>query len=349
MRVSESWYGFPPVQYIYANRRFKGVVVDPPDFQPGSWTGAGKVVYDSERDEWLLTARPRSAGEGVRGYAAEVYRSEDGEVFELLISLSKERVSEISEMDIYSIEGTQLLRSPLSGQWHLYVSVDTGSEFIWGGLYWQTLLLTASKLEGPWSSEGIVIENGGTYDTYQARDATIDIVDGQWLCLYKAMDGNKTKRPALAISGDGIHWRKEGVLTVEGDDYHGFFSGTIFAGSGGPLFVGLETPQEEDLSVRDDVYEDEVQIPHGGGSVSSFAAYRLDRRNRNLELVFRTPWEPGTKYEHKEHPLLGYSSLAYDPKENRVLMYLEAIDGELTERMGLNGTVERVLVYESRL
>jgi len=68
-----------------------------------------------------------------------------------------------------------------------------------------------------------------------------------------------------------------------------------------------------------------------------------------LETIFRTPWQPQSKYEHKKHPLLGYASLVYDPLKNRILTYIEAIDGTLTRQIGLNETVERLLLYETIL
>jgi len=350
VKFSGMWQGFVPPQYIFVNRQFKCVALDPPDFSPGSWIGAGKAIFDHDREQFLLTARPRKAEGKARGFAANIYRSNDGEKFELVTSIDKEEISGKSSLSIHSIEGTQLLKDPFSGKWHFYLSIDTGSDFVWGGLYWQTLLLTAPHVEGPWQSEGLVLEISELYDSNQARDATIDIVDGRWLCLYKAVDGNRQERPALATSSDGISWKKHGILTIEGTDQLAFLSGTIFAGTNGPLFMGLETKLENSRSVRDDVmYADEYKIGHGGGPPSNFVAYNLDYRNMNLERIFCAPWKPKSRYEHGEHPLLGYASLVYDPHKNRVLTYVEAIDGTLTEQIGLNKTVERLLMYETLL
>ncbi len=347
MKSPGLWHGFVPPQYVFANRQFKHVVLDPPDFEPGSWVGAGKVIFDHENGEFLLTARPRKAEGGVRGFAANVYRSDDGEKFELVSSLSKEEISEKIGLKIHSIEGTQLLKDPFSRRWHFYLSVDTGSEFVWGGLYWQTLLMTASNICGPWQAKGFAIKNDRAYDANQARDAMIDIVDGMWFCLYKAMDGDRRKRPALATSSDGISWKKHGVFTIDGTDQFAFLSGGIFAGTNGPLFMGIETGREEDQSPQ--VYADEYRIGHGAGPAPSFVAYNLDYRNMNLESIFRSSWEALSEYEYKEHPLLGYASLVYDPLKNRILIYVEAIDGKLTKQIGLNETVEKLIMYESRL
>jgi len=349
---SGMWQGFVPPQYIYANRSFKAVVLEPPDYNPGSWTGAGKALFDPQTKQFLLTARPRMAKNMARGFAANIYRSEDGESFELAAGIGKEEMSRISGLTINSIEGTQLLKDPLTSKWHFYISVDTDSEFVWGGLYWQTLLLTASRLDGPWESSGLVLKNDQSYDAGQARDATIDIVDGRWYCLYKAIDGDRQRRPALAVSTDGTAWSKQGVLTVDGEDKRVFLSGTLFATASGVMFAGLELESRQtgiEVSGGEVVYADKHRVGHGGGPGPSFAAYLIDLRNRNLETIFRTPWEGQSEYEHPQHPLLGYGSLVYDPLKNRVLTYVEAIDGKMSRKMGLNETVERLLLYETKL
>ena len=342
------WQGVVPPQYIFANKHFKCVVLDPPNFNPGSWIGAGKTIFDHETEEFLLTARPRKAERKARGFAANIYRSKNGEKFELATSISKKKISEKSGLKVHSIEGTQLLKNPFSGKWHFYLSVDTGSEFVWGGLCWETLLLTASHIEGPWQSKGLVLKNDHPYDAAHARDATIDIVDGKWFCLYKAVDKDRRERPALATSSDGILWKKHGVLTVDGIDQLRFLSGSIFSGTNGPLFIGLETKLEDSrLAQKDVTYADRYKIGHGGGPSPNFVAYNLDYKNMNLETIFRAQWKPQSEYEHKQHPLLGYVSLVYDPLKNRILTYVEAIDGTLTKQMGLNETVERLLLYET--
>jgi hypothetical protein len=324
-------------------------VLDPPNFDPGSWIGAGKALFNPETHEFLLTARPRKAEGQARGFAANVYRSSDGEAFELLISVSKEETSERSGLKIQSIEGTQLLKDPLTGKWHLYMFIDADSEFVWGGLYWQTMLLTAPDPGGPYQVEGLALHNDQSCDANQARDCTVDIIDGWWLCLYRAVGGHRRIRSALATSSDGISWKKHGVFTIDGSDRLAFPSGTIFASTSGPLFAGLERPQGDPSSREDEVYADGYRVGHGGGPVPNFVAYNVDHRNMNLETIFRTPWEPASPYEHREHPQLGYSSLVYDPLKHRVLTYVGAIERYPTGRIGLNETVERLLLYETLL
>jgi hypothetical protein len=343
------WHGFPPPQRLFSNRAFVGVALDPPDFEPGSWIGAGKALVDSDMKKFLLTARPRKVEDRARGYAAEVYLSDDGLSFERVASLEKEEVARKAGLSLHSIEGTSLLKEPFSGRWHLYVSADTGEEFVWGGLFWETLLLTAEDIRGPWHSEGIVLANDKPYDSHQARDASIDIVDGRWLCLYKAKDAERRERPALALSRDGRQWRKKGPLTIDGTDEIAFLSGSFFSTSSGPLFMGIQTQLNDSREEFSDVvYADNHKIGHGGGSTPHFVALLLDVAGMNLETVFRAPWTPLSSYENESHPLLGYSSTVYDTSQYRFLIYLEAIDGQHTRSIGLNETVERVIVYEMK-
>jgi hypothetical protein len=341
------WQGLLPPQFIFANRRFLGIALDPPDCEPGSWVGAGNCTFDPDGRRFLLTSRPRKAAGNVRGYAADIHTSADGVTFDLLHSVPKEEVCALSGLDVHSIEGTQLLRDPLTGDWHFYLSANTDSEFVWGGLHWETLLLTARDLTGPWKSRGIVLPTGQGFDRYQARDSSIGIVDGQWRCLYKARDTERTVRPALAVSTDGVTWQKLGPLTIDGQDRHVFLNGTLFAGATGVVYVGLEKADPFPADLADEEQADTHGVAHGAGPRRHFAAYGLDRQRMDLETIFSAPWEPGSEYEHPDHPLLGYSSLVWDPVRSRMLIYVEAIDPKLTVHMGLNGTVERLLVYEA--
>ncbi len=344
------WLGFPPPQYIFRKRKYKDIALNPPDFDPGSWCGAGKALYDPERGEYLLTSRPRSAKNNQRGFAAEIYHSADGiSNFECVASLSKAEIMDLTGLHINSIEGTQLLRDPLTGLWHFYLSVDIGEEFVWGGLLWETVLLTAPTLEGSWESRGVVLARGSenAFDAHQARDGTIDIIDGLWYCLYKAKDNENKRRPALATSRDGVSWTKLGALSIDGQDELAFLSGSLFPGGTGILFIGTEMVETLDPRVAH-VAADKHAVRHGSSMVH-FCAYRIDVSGRNLESILRVPWEASSPVEHPDHPLLGYSTSFYDLKGQRFLLYVEAVDSKHTGKVGLNETVERVLVYETKL
>jgi hypothetical protein len=338
----------PSPRFLFENRSFVSVALDPPDFEPGSWIGAGKAIYDEQIGSFVITARPRRAWENVRGYACNIYTSPEGTTLTLRRSVTKEEVQALAEMPVQSIEGTQLLRNPDDGRWHLFVSVDTGEDFIWGGVQWETILLTSDSLDGPWEYEGKVLGNDELYDAHQARDATVDIVNGSWLCLYKAKDSRREERPALATSSDGVNFQKHGTLTIDGSDTLAFLSGTIFPHGSGERFIGLRVQLSDSRNRRTGVvYADEHGIGHGGGPAARFVAYDLDRDNMDLRTVFDETWTPLSPYEHGSHPLLGYSSLVLDPDRGRILIYLESIDPDLSRAIGINETVERLIVYQT--
>ncbi|MCD6509074.1 MAG: hypothetical protein J7L11_01595 [Thermoprotei archaeon] len=319
-----NWSGLIPPQYILAKRHFKKIVLNPPEEAPGSWRGAGKVLVDMDSGEFWLTTRPRKA-HPVRGYAVELYKSKNGEDFTLVASLGKEEISSLSGLKVLSIEGQQLLRDPTTGKYHLYLAVDNESPPLSG---WDTLLLVSDDPAGPWEAYGLVIRRDMYYDMFEARDATIDIVDGMYMALYKANDGTKVNM-ALAISSDGIRWRKLGVLKLNGLPQPRFFllCGKILAGSLGPVFMGFEN----------------LAVVRGAAVTNTFSAYVIDHRGLNLELIFRGEWKPLSPYERQDYPIHSYIDIAYDPFKERLLLYVEAID---PRDIGLNQEIDRVLLYE---
>jgi hypothetical protein len=342
------WQGFPPPQYVYSNLEFKGVALEPPNFEPGSWIGAGKALLDHKERVFYLTARPRKTEGNVRGFAVNIYRSSDGVAFDLLKSLPIEEVNELSGVRTDSIEGTQLLKDPLTGKWHLYLSVDTGAEFIWGGVFWETLLLVAGDLEGPWESRGLVLRHDQPYDACQARDASIDIVDGEWIGFAKAYDYGGNQRTQLITSCDGVHWVKHGPMRVDGEEQYMFYaSGTVLAGASGPIFLGVARTAPRLQAPVADILDDDWKRDNARWHYD-FVAFRVDRRRVNFETIFRAPWVARSEYELEAHPLHNYCSVVHDPYEDRLLLYVEAI-GPDSRAPSLNESVERVLVFECRL
>ena len=109
------WQGFPPPQYVYAHLEFKGIALEPPSTAPGSWHGGGKAALDHDERVFYLTGRPRKTEGDVRGFAVEIHRSADGISFEPVHTLTIEEVIELAGVRTDSIEGTQLLRDPLTG------------------------------------------------------------------------------------------------------------------------------------------------------------------------------------------------------------------------------------------
>ncbi|MCD6368643.1 MAG: hypothetical protein J7L38_02460 [Thermoproteales archaeon] len=320
-----NWYGIIPPQYILANKRFLKVVLEPPDLNPGSWRGAGKVLVDYENHEFWLTTRPRKAYP-VRGYALEIYRSSNGEDFHLAAIITREELSEETGVKVKSIEGQQLLKDPSTDKYHLYVSVDNEGFHDKPG--WDTILLKSDDPRGPWEYHGVVLSRGDEYDTLEARDATIDIIDGMYLALYKANNGSRVNM-ALAISTDGVTFHKLGVMKLDGGEQPKYMllCGKIFSGSFGPTFVGF----------------DNRVVIRNAAVTDTFSAYILDLKNLNLVQLFTGKWVPQSPFERKDYPAHSYVDIVYDPFKNRLLLYVEAID---PSDIGLNNEIDRVLLYE---
>jgi hypothetical protein len=197
-------------QEIFRNRKFKRVVLDPPNFNPGSWRGAGKLLL--EEDEYWLTSRPRTVE--TRGYGVEVFHSNNGEDFHLVSLVTKEEIAATAEIKVFSIENNQLIRDPSTGKYHLYASLNVGAE---RPERWETYLLTADDPRGPWRGEGFVIRTDRPYDSEEARDCTVDVLDGRYLGLCKARaQGSEKIYTELLTSRDGRNWVKLGIPTVDG-------------------------------------------------------------------------------------------------------------------------------------
>jgi len=146
------WHGLYPPQAVLRGRRFRKILLDPSNFNPGSWCGAGKLWIEAESGEYWLTSRPRE-GPPKRGSAVEIYRSKDGENYSLVSETTKEELSEISGVTVHSIEGQQILHDPLTGRYYLYLSVDVAKENVAGRhnrtyeSRWETYLMTADPPE----------------------------------------------------------------------------------------------------------------------------------------------------------------------------------------------------------
>jgi len=317
------WRGIIPPQYIEAQKRFRKVVLNPPNFEPGSWIGAGRVFYDSFYEEYLLSVRPRKAPP-TRAYEVRVYSSSNGESFYLKSRITKEEIAEHLGEEIKSVEGVVILRDPFTSELYLYVSVNNGKG-------WETVLYTSDDPTGPWKPMGYVLRLGDDYDAREARDPVIDIVDGTYFMIYKANNGKGVVNSALAVSSDGIHWKKLGVPTIDGEKQPKYYqlTGTILSGARGPIIVGLARRY----------------VVNGCGLARHLEAYVIDYRNLNLETIAKLEWTPRSPYERKDYPTHGYSSITYDFDNQRLLIYVEALDPVFTKEPGWRTQVDRWILY----
>ncbi|AGL18371.1 hypothetical protein L083_4861 [Actinoplanes sp. N902-109] len=110
------------------------MVVEPPGTEPGAWAGAPSALV-TDGYIYLAYRLRLPIGEG-RGIANVVARSADGETFETVATVSKDR------FDAESLERPALVRTP-AGRWRLYVSAATP-----GTKHWRVELLEAGTPEG---------------------------------------------------------------------------------------------------------------------------------------------------------------------------------------------------------
>jgi len=321
-RDSIVWQG-PDIspQGIYDERAFHKAVLDPPTFEPGSWRGAGNCIKDEKSGLFWLVTRPRTRES--RGYCFESYSSKSGDNFSLRQTMTREELSQLVGDEVLSIEGQQLLRDPLSDRYYLYLAVDIG-------LKWQTALLSSDDPLGPWRFEGLVLRRDRDYDSFEARDATVGIVGGRYLAIYKASDGNRVNA-ALAVSSDGKTWDKRGLLKLGGQyqpEYH-FLCGNIVPSEQGPLFIGFES----------------ADVLNKAATSKRFVSYLVDEKAADLLPVFLKTWKPLSPFERTDFPIHSYGDLVHDPDRNRLLFFVEAIDPKHSAEVGLNLEVDRVLLY----
>ena len=312
---------------IFGRRSFQRVALEPPSAEPGSWRGAGKAAKLGER-EYVLSARPRTRER--RGYAVEVYTSSDGLAYSPASSLAAEEVSRDLGARVYSIENSQLLVDPATGDLLLYISVDLGPH------YWETALYRSDDPKGPWRPEGLVIRRDRPYDSKEARDCTIDYVDGLFVALCKAVaEGDPAVRTELAVSRDGVSWAKLGLPTVNGGLQPArpafLLNGRILPSAHGPMFVGSVTLYEV-----------------GGAHVTRHVgAYVIDLDRLDLREVYMAEWRPSSPYEREDYPIHTYVDVLPDYEAGRWLLYVEAIDPSLSKGVGVDVEVDRLLAYSS--
>lgn len=313
---------------IFGRRSFYGVVLDPPSTEPGSWRGAGKAIKLSD-NEYLISTRPRMLRS--RGNGVEVYTSPDGlSSLSLASFISKEDISRDLKVSVYSVENSQLLVDPATGELMLYMSIDVGPHL------WETALYRSDDPKGPWRPVGVVIGRDTPYDASEARDCTIDYVDGLFIALCKAVGaGEATVRTELAVSRDGVRWTKLGVPTVDGGMQPAnpafLLNGRILPTAHGPMFVGSVT-----------LYQ-----VNGAHVTRNVGAYIIDIDNVNLKQVYYAEWRPSSPYEREDYPIHTYVDILPDVERGRWVLYVEAIDPKLSKDVGVDLEVDRLLAYTS--
>ncbi|PZG09295.1 hypothetical protein [Nonomuraea aridisoli] len=176
------------------------VAIEPPAAQEGYWAGAPSAVA-ADGLIYLAYRLRRPVGHG-RGYAVVVARSADGERFETLTTITRER------MDAESLERPSLVRLP-DGRWRLYLSCATE-----GTKHWRVEVLEADDPAAFDERSRVTVLPGdpktGVKDTVIVRR---DGVWHLWASCHPLADPDEADRMVTdyATSADGLHWTWHGT------------------------------------------------------------------------------------------------------------------------------------------
>jgi hypothetical protein len=175
------------------------VVVPAPAAGPQNWAGAPSAAYD-EDGSIVLAYRMRWA-DGPTD-ANVVARSIDGEHFETVVTLDKER------WGAAMVERPALVR--LEGGWRLYVCCATPNS-----KHWWIGLLEADTLEGLADAAVRPVFSGD--ETVGCKDPVIQRRDGlwhAWICCHPLEVENEEDRMTTghATSVDGLEWDWQGTV-----------------------------------------------------------------------------------------------------------------------------------------
>jgi hypothetical protein len=177
-----------------------GVVVVPaPAAGPQNWAGAPSAAYD-EDGSIVLAYRLRWAGPTDANVIA---RSADGEHFETVVTLDKER------WGAAMVERTTLIRLE-GGGWRLYVCCATPNT-----KHWWIGLVEAQTLEGLADAEIRPIFPGD--ENMGVKDPVIQRRDGRWhawICCHPldVEDEEDRMTTGHATSTDGLEWDWHGTV-----------------------------------------------------------------------------------------------------------------------------------------
>lgn len=177
------------------------LVVPPPGDTPGHWAGAPAacaldgVIYLAYR-----LRRPTDRG---RGYAVVVARSRDGERFETLSVIDRERLA------TDSLERPALAVTP-DGVWRLYLSCATP-----GTRHWRVDVLEAPDPAAFDRGTARVVLSGS--DSLGVKDPVIMWQGDKWhlwACCHPLDDPDATDRMVTdyATSADGLEWMWQGTV-----------------------------------------------------------------------------------------------------------------------------------------
>jgi hypothetical protein len=175
------------------------VAVPAPRAAPGCWAGAASAALDLDGSV-LLAYRVRDVER--RGGAVVLARAADGERFETIATLDKDRFG------AESLERPALVR--VEGGWRLYVCCATP-----GSKHWWIDALDATDPAGLAEASALTVLPGD--ERTGVKDPVVRREDGRWrawVCCHPLDEPGEEDRmtTALASSDDGLDWRWEGTV-----------------------------------------------------------------------------------------------------------------------------------------
>lgn len=182
-----------------SSRSSSFLVAAPPGHGPQRWAGAPSAALD-EDGSVVLAYRVRHSFQEDSNLLA---RSPDGERFETVLELDKER------WGFAMVERPALVRTP-EGLWRLYAC---GSDPLSGR--WTVALAESSTVEGLAQAEPRTVFAGDPLTT--VKDPVVRLRGGSWhawLCCHPLEDPGAEDRmtTAWATSADGVRWTWRGTV-----------------------------------------------------------------------------------------------------------------------------------------
>jgi hypothetical protein len=178
------------------------VAVPAPGTGAGFWNGAPSAALDG--DGIVVLAYRLREGVGPEGRAATIIaRSEDGERFETVAVLEKDRFAAMS------MERPAIVRLD-DGRWRLYMCCATP-----GSKHWWIDLLEADDPAGFAEADARTVFPGD--ERTAVKDPIVQRVDGgwqAWICCHPLDEPDEEDRmsTAYATSEDGVSWNWQGTV-----------------------------------------------------------------------------------------------------------------------------------------
>lgn len=187
------------VSQLIPGRSPSFLVASPPGAGPQRWAGAPSAALDAD-GSIVLAYRERHSFQEDSNLLA---RSADGEHFEIVAELDKER------WGFAMVERPALVRTP-EGFWRLYAS---GSDPSSGR--WSVALAEAATVEGLAQAAPRTVFPGDPLTT--VKDPVVRLRDGvwhAWLCCHPLEEPGAEDRmtTAWATSADGVRWDWRGTV-----------------------------------------------------------------------------------------------------------------------------------------